>query len=255
MQVLTGTVHITTYGEQAAKVSSKLAKSVESISGNELALFDFSMQEDLSAAAPGNYYIVETRPAQESIALGNPWEWEEFDGQLVTIAAFPEDLVFPTDVTRLIYSAAGNALLISPLTEGRANALSYVPMGPSEPLPPLPDAIEEDSKSSASAESSKAADTTRSGDYILANSSTHEYTKAELNGLSDYELFLARNEIYARHGREFQSDDLQSYFESKGWYKGTIDPSAFDESVLNDTELANAALIRELEQARNSKFL
>ena len=41
--------------------------------------------------------------------------------------------------------------------------------------------------------------------------------------------------------------DLQDYFESKSWYKGTVKPSDFDESVLNKYEKANIDLISSME--------
>jgi YARHG domain len=40
-----------------------------------------------------------------------------------------------------------------------------------------------------------------------------------LQGLSLYELRLLRNEIYARHGRQFQAQWLQQYFWSQPWYQ------------------------------------
>lgn len=261
MQVLTGTVHITTYGALASQKGDNLAKSVQSVSSTEVALFEFSMQEDLSAIPAGSS-SVETRHGQQSIAISGPWNWEEFDEQLVTIAAFPEDLIFPADVSRYLFSAYGNAILIAPLNEARDKALFFTPMGYGDPMPDLPADVEKDSKSASSASSSAssasssaASPATPSGDYVLAESSTRTYTKSELAKLSDYELFIARNEIYARHGRMFQSADLQKYFESKSWYKGTTPASEFNESVLSDTELANAALIRELEQANGSQYL
>ena len=84
-------------------------------------------------------------------------------------------------------------------------------------------------------------------DYILPESNTRLYTAAELSGLDKATLRLARNEIYARHGRRFNSADLQAYFDSKPWYNGTIAPANFDNNVLNSFELANIKLIESLE--------
>ena len=42
------------------------------------------------------------------------------------------------------------------------------------------------------------------------------------------ELRLLRNEIFARHGREFSSKDLQDYFSKKKWYKVNPDYSDGD---------------------------
>ena len=97
-----------------------------------------------------------------------------------------------------------------------------------------------------------------SGDYMLPDSDSHVYTAQELSGMSDWELYIARNEIYARHGRCFNNDDLQSYFDGKSWYSKQISPEAFDHRaglLLNATELKNAETILSVEQARGSAYI
>lgn len=86
-----------------------------------------------------------------------------------------------------------------------------------------------------------------SGDYILPDSSSRYLTENEIRALSKDEMRLARNEVYARHGRKFSAEDLQAYFNSKSWYSGTVEPNNFDESVLNEYEKANLDLIRAVE--------
>ena len=71
-------------------------------------------------------------------------------------------------------------------------------------------------------------DSSKDGDYILEGSDSRYITEKEVENLSEAERRLAKNEIYARHGRMFDSADLQDYFESKSWYKGTVKPSDFD---------------------------
>ena len=94
------------------------------------------------------------------------------------------------------------------------------------------------------------------GDYVLSDSATHRYSTSELEDLSNWELYIARNEIYARHGRRFQNDDLQSYFDGQDWYEPRYSPQEFDANVtLSDVELANAETIRSLEQSRGSSYL
>ena len=44
-------------------------------------------------------------------------------------------------------------------------------------------------------------------------------TPTMLQGLSLYELRLLRNEVYARHGRQFQALWLQQYFYGQPWYQ------------------------------------
>ena len=86
--------------------------------------------------------------------------------------------------------------------------------------------------------------------FILPDSDTHLYSTSELEGLSNWELPIARNEIYARHGRTFQNEDLQGYFEAQDWYTPLYDPEEFDDEVeLSSTEVANAETIRALENA------
>ena len=83
--------------------------------------------------------------------------------------------------------------------------------------------------------------------YILPYSDTMYYTREDLAGLNKDMLRLARNEIHARHGRLFQAEDLENYFNAQPWYYGRISASDFDESVLNEYERANLDLIKEVE--------
>lgn len=89
-----------------------------------------------------------------------------------------------------------------------------------------------------------------SGEYVLWNSSSQLLDASALHSLSSEELKLARNEIYARHGRLFSDPGLQAYFSSKSWYHGTIDPRDFDSSVFSDIEKRNIDLIVAEEDSR-----
>ena len=84
--------------------------------------------------------------------------------------------------------------------------------------------------------------------YIISDSSIRELTDSDLSGLSKSKLRIARNEIYARHHRKFDSADLQIYFDKKSWYSGTIEPSDFDEkNELSQIEKKNIDLIKKYE--------
>ncbi|MDO5406194.1 MAG: DUF4454 domain-containing protein [Eubacteriales bacterium] len=72
-------------------------------------------------------------------------------------------------------------------------------------------------------------------------------TEAELCLWSEADLYYLRNEVYAVHGRQFDSDRLRRHFDSKPWYRGEIAPEDFQEDVLSDWEKQNVALIRKLE--------
>lgn len=81
------------------------------------------------------------------------------------------------------------------------------------------------------------------GDFVLPESSTRLLTDADLYGLTAEECKIARNEIYARHGRRFKDAALQAYFDSKSWYTGTIEPDDFPENMLSDIEMKNRDMI------------
>ena len=86
--------------------------------------------------------------------------------------------------------------------------------------------------------------------FILPDSSTKYLTHKDLEGLSKNKCRIARNEIYARHGRKFVDKELRKYFNSKKWYKGTIEAEDFKESMLNKYEVANRDLILSYEEEK-----
>ena len=71
-------------------------------------------------------------------------------------------------------------------------------------------------------------------------------TLDDLADLSQRDLRILRNTVYARHGREFKSDTLIAWFSDKDWYKP--DP-AFTESMLSAIDRKNVKLIRSVEDS------
>lgn len=92
-------------------------------------------------------------------------------------------------------------------------------------------------------------------DYILPDAQTHIYTQEELSSLTREELRIARNEIYARHGRRFKSDDLNTYFSGKSWYQPSVDADAFDDRVLSESEAGNLAAVKAAEENAPSEMV
>lgn len=93
-------------------------------------------------------------------------------------------------------------------------------------------------------------------DFVLPESSGRKYRKNELRDLSNWELYIARNEIFARNGRRFNNIDLQEYFAGKDWYNDQWDPEDFDSWFQpNAYEKANADLIGEIEREKDSPYL
>ena len=93
--------------------------------------------------------------------------------------------------------------------------------------------------------------TPSTSDYIIWDSNIRYLTDAEVSALSLQQLNYARNEIYARRGYIFQSQELRDYFGSKYWYYGTIPASQFTASVFNSYEQANIELLKKYEYAIN----
>jgi hypothetical protein len=93
-----------------------------------------------------------------------------------------------------------------------------------------------------------------SKDYMISDSDVRTVTAADLSGMSLAELRIARNEIFARHGRQFKDSTLNQWFYSKTWYLnlGTkYAPDTFDSlspSPLTKLEIDNANFIKDYEQ-------
>lgn len=85
-------------------------------------------------------------------------------------------------------------------------------------------------------------------DYIIADSSSRYLTANDLYGLSAWEIKIARNEIYARNGRIFESSDLDNYFRGKSWYVPSIAADQFKESYLSSLEFDNVKFIVKYEK-------
>ena len=87
------------------------------------------------------------------------------------------------------------------------------------------------------------------GGYILPDSATRRLTQADVAGLTWEQCCLARNEIYARHGRIFQTPQIAAYFEAQSWYHGTVPGASFDNNMLSPIEHANADFLANYETA------
>ncbi|MEG1459410.1 MAG: YARHG domain-containing protein [Acetivibrio sp.] len=99
-------------------------------------------------------------------------------------------------------------------------------------------------------EGSTAEDPNNEDPYMIQDSNYRYLMKKELDAYTKEELNVARNEIFARHGRIFESEKYQSYFESKNWYYPEYTADEFNQELLNEYEIANAALILEYEKEK-----
>lgn len=80
--------------------------------------------------------------------------------------------------------------------------------------------------------------------YIFSNSSSSYLSNSDVSALSDNNLTIALNEIYARRGRIFKDPALSSYFNSQAWYTPKYTQAEFDKNVtFNDYEQKNLQLM------------
>lgn len=83
--------------------------------------------------------------------------------------------------------------------------------------------------------------------YLIPDSNKRKLTYEDLEGMTHDEMVLARNEIFARHGRRFSTKWIQKYFDSQSWYRGTIDSQDFDNDTLSSVERYNVNFIKDHE--------
>ena len=91
-----------------------------------------------------------------------------------------------------------------------------------------------------------------SNSYIFPQSSTIRLTRAQVQSLSNYQLGIARNEIYARHGYIFKLDTFRRYFESQDWYVPRY--SNQNSITLSSIENYNVGLIKAEEDRRGIQW-
>ena len=143
-----------------------------------------------------------------------------------------------------IFARHGRIFVSADLKAYFAKFSWYHPVSAEVPLSKLEEAnvalVREAEKSNTRAELSVKRPTS---DFLIADSDTRRLTREDFANFSLADLRVARNEIYARRGRYFQSEDLKARFERFSWYQPyTWNPG------LNPIERANVDLILDLER-------
>ncbi|WP_418546919.1 YARHG domain-containing protein [Ruminococcus bromii] len=97
---------------------------------------------------------------------------------------------------------------------------------------------------SSNTQSSSNTNTNNNGGFIFPNSDSSYLSNAQVSTLSDNDLQLAINEIYARRGRIFKDASLNAYFNSQSWYEGKYTAEEFEKNVkFNTYEQKNLQLL------------
>jgi hypothetical protein len=78
------------------------------------------------------------------------------------------------------------------------------------------------------------------GYYHITGS--RKLTYNDIQGLSASELRIMRNEIYARHGYIFKTEDMRAYFSAQSWYRPTS-----HNVTLSSIEQYNVSFIKQYE--------
>lgn len=86
---------------------------------------------------------------------------------------------------------------------------------------------------------------TTSGPIDIKVLTTRRLTEEDIAGMTREELRIARNEVYARHGYIFKSQELREYFGSKSWYQPMY--SEVTSLSLNEFEQYNVDFIKRYE--------
>lgn len=81
--------------------------------------------------------------------------------------------------------------------------------------------------------------------FLFPDSDRRFLAETDLKDMSAIELRIARNEIFARHGRFFKDQVLANYFSQFSWYQ----PSAV-EVPLSNLETTNVATVEAMEHAK-----
>lgn len=80
-------------------------------------------------------------------------------------------------------------------------------------------------------------------EYWIDNCDTAYLSEADLYGMNKQDCRIARNAIYAKSGRIFNSQELTDYFNNFDWYKPTVKPDSFKESMLNQIQRHNLEVV------------
>ena len=165
----------------------------------------------------------------------------------------PEDKDAPRSKTLLIaiFAALGVALIVLLI----ALNVKPKPKDPSAAVTPAvtatvePSAAPTPTPSPTPTPTPSPAPTPSAGGYILPDSAARLLTRSDVADLTWEQCCLARNEIFARHGRIFQTPQIAAYFEAQSWYHGTVPGASFDNNSLTPTERANADFLANYETA------
>lgn len=171
-------------------------------------------------------------PAATARPVANPW-------MIISIIAF------------IGLAAAGYFLFIkkdkkdSGVTKEEPAATVDTPAKSVEYPPPVNDTTAKMMDTTMAAPRSSESDNYSGIPGRFPQTSERYLTSNDLIGLTQWDLKIMRNEIYARHGYIFQKDDMRQYFTSQSWYQPLYNNV---DAQLSAIEKSNIYLIKDFEQ-------
>ena len=205
--------------------------------------------EEITISIPDSWngkYQIEENENGFSLIQTASFEKEEGLGFLCGFYRIDDMIIDGPGVTPLAYTAAQTYYMVEPTDV----AFYYEDEAISEEYHEMYDQV---SAVAFSISIDKAGVQYNPDEFIFPMSNTVLLEEEDLFNCSDNQLTIARNEIYARHGRQFKDVYLTNYFESCSWYEGTVSPEEFDEAVLNQIEKDNVQIIKRAEETYKEK--
>jgi len=126
-------------------------------------------------------------------------------------------------------------------------APAAVPPAPTDEPDASPADTDDEQPTAADSADTSVPDPDGGSGEMVPSSDDRELDRTDLGHLDNWELTLARNEIFARHGRPFQNEDIRKHFEATGWYSPDED---YTDAWLSLTERKNAAFILKYQELK-----
>lgn len=148
------------------------------------------------------------------------------------------------------FSPAGTAQLSVQTGSAASRETAFVMLSTA-----VPTVQQQTSSRPSSANTSSGGSTLHEGDVFPESSerllNTLDFVPVLFSGQAKEQLALARNEIYARHGFDFQTEPYRSHFYSLPWYQALPKVKQVPESELSEIERQNITKIQEYESRYN----
>ena len=94
--------------------------------------------------------------------------------------------------------------------------------------------------------------TVNTSEYILPEAQYRYLEDDDLKALTLKGISYAKNELYAKYGRKFESQELSDYMATKSWYSPKYEPRTYDGEIvnrMNEYERKNIAILNAKEDA------